>query len=163
MSKEFEEIVLKKLNELGDMTKENSTRLDSIEEITKENSARLDNLEEMVKDSSTRLDSIEKITKENSNRLNNLEKITKDSLKRLDNLEFELKDTQEVVITLSQNLASFEHKFIQKVDTLFDAYSINQEQHSSYDESISSLNGKVFNHDIRIENLEKRNFKVLKV
>lgn len=121
MSKEFEEIVLKKLNELGEMTKGNSTRLD------------------------------------------NLEKITKDSLKRLDNLEFELKDTQEVVIAFSQNFASFEHKFIQKVDTLFDAYSINGEHHSSYDESISSLKGKVFNHDIRIENLEKRNFKVLKV
>lgn len=135
MSKEFEEIVLKKLDELGEMTKGNSTRLDNLETMTKENTARL----------------------------NNLEKITKDSLKRLDNLEFELKDTQEVVIAFSQNFASFEHKFIQKVDTLFDAYSINGEHHTYYDESISSLKGKVFNHDIRIENLENRNLKVVSI
>ncbi len=128
MSKEFEEIVLKKLNELGEMTKDNSTRLDSIEEITKDNSKRLDSIEE----------------------------ITKDNLKRLSNLEFELKDTQEVVIALSQNFARFEHEFTQKVNTLFDAYSINEENHHSYDDSISSLNKKIFNHDIRIENLEKK-------
>lgn len=149
MSKEFEEIVLKKLNELGEMTKGNTVRLDNLEIMFKETTARLDNLETMFK--------------ENSVRLNNLEKITKDGLKRLNNLEFELKDTQEVVIAFSRNFAKFKHEFTQKVGTLFDAYSINGEHHSSYDRSISSLEGKVFNHDIRIENLEKRNFKVLKV
>ena len=119
MSKEFEEIVLKKL----------------------------DNLETEVVGLKTEVGSL------------NTEvvglKTEVGSLKtRVGNLEIEVKETQEVVLDLRNNFAKFDYEINKKIDTLFDAYSINNEKHTSYEKDINSLNAKTFNHDIRISNLE---------
>lgn len=73
---------------------------------------------------------------------------------KVGNLEIEVKDTQEVVLELRNNFAKFDYEINKKIDTLFDAYSINNEKHTSYEKDIDSLNATTFNHDIRISNLE---------
>ena len=80
----------------------------------------------------------------------------KDNNKRLSNFELELKDTQEIVINLNQNFVKFDHEINKKIDTLFDAYSINVEKDILHEQDINSINSKISNHDIRISNLESK-------
>ena len=75
---------------------------------------------------------------------------------RLGKLEMEVKDTGEVVNYLNQNFTKFDYEINKKIDTLFDAYTTNKDEITVQENNILSLDAKVFNHDIRISNLEDK-------
>lgn len=118
MSKEFEEIVLRKLEVLEETTQNTAERLGVLEETT--------------------------------------QKMQKENAKKFGEIEIELRDTREIVKSLSENFARFDYEINKKIDTLFDAYTVNKEKNEVHEGDIVSLNEKVFNHDIRISNLEDK-------
>ena len=159
MSKEFEEIVLKKLEKLDalDERTQNTDRvigevilkkLDTLE-------TEVGSLKAEVKDTNQRLGNLEIEVKDINKRLGNLEIEVKDINKRLGNLEIEVKDTQEVVNYLNQSFTRFDYEINKKIDTLFDSDTVNKE-------NLVSLNTKTFNHDTRISNLENKDLKLIK-
>ena len=119
MSKEFEEIVLKKLD--------NTDKV--INEIVLK---KLDNLENEVID-----------TKKG------LKDLAKDTNQRLENVELGLKDTKEVVRDLRQRITVFDFEINRKIDTLFDSDTVNKDNIVSlntktynHDTRISNLENK---------------------
>ena len=78
-------------------------------------------------------------------------------LKKLDVLEAEVKSNQEGIKKLNDNFTVFDFEINKKIDTLFDAITVNNEKHDVFEKSIVSLNTKTFNHDIRISVLEDYN------
>ena len=153
MSKEFEEIVLKKLEKL-DVLEQNMRDTDNvIKSDILEKLEKLNVLEQNMRDTDNVIKNeiLNKLEK-----LDVLEKEMKDNNKRLNNFELELKDTQEIVINLNQNFVKFDHEINKKIETLFDAYSINSEKNMLNQDRINSINSKILNHDIRISNLESK-------
>ena len=135
MSKEFEEIVLKKLDGLSIELKDINQRLVRLEEGHKNTNQRLVRLEE---------------GQENINqRLVRLEEGQKDTNQRLIKVELGLKDTKEIVMDLRQRFTVFDFEINRKIDTLFDSDTVNKH-------NIVSLNVKNYNHDTRISNLENK-------
>ena len=128
MSKEFEEIVLQKL--------------DTIEIEVKSNSQRLGNLE-------TEVGSLEKEVGTLKTEVGSLKTA-------VGKLEMEVKDTGEVVNYLNQRFTKFDYEMNKKIDTLFDAFTTNKDKNLVHEKEIASLNSKVFNQDIRISNLEDK-------
>lgn len=85
--------------------------------------------------------------------LKKLEKL--DALEyRMANFELEIKDTKENLKNLNNNFTVFDFEINKKIDTLFDAITVNNQTHDAFEKSIISLNTKTFNHDIRISVLE---------
>ena len=137
MSKEFEEIVLKKLEKL-DVLEDRTQNTDKV-------------IEEIVL---KKLDVLDERTK-------NTEKELKATQQEIKSIHDELKTTQETVQNLSENVRDINNRFTvfefeinKKIDTLFDAITANNEKHDVFEKSIVSLNTKTFNHDIRISVLE---------
>ena len=135
MSKEFEDIVLKKLEVLDERTQ---------------------NLEVQIKDNNKKIGNLETEVKANSQKIGNLESEVKVNSQKLGNLEIELKDTQEIVKKLNQDFTKFDYEINKKIDTLFDAYTTNREKDMVLEDNITSLKAKTFDHDIRISNLENK-------
>lgn len=140
MSKEFEEIVLKKLEKL-DVLEDRTQNTDKV-------------IEEIVL---KKLDVLDERTK-------NTEKELKATQQEIKSIHDELKTTQETVQNLSENVRDINNRFTvfefeinKKIDTLFDAITANNEKHDVFEKSIVSLNTKTFNHDIRISVLEDYN------
>lgn len=144
MSKEFEEIVLKKLDLLNE-------RMSSTDKVMQETVLKkLDMLDE-------RTSNTDKIMQETVlKKLDMLEERTSNTDKVVQEMQLELKDTQEVVKYLNQSFTKFDYEINRKIDTLFDAYTTNKENNSVNEKNIISLEAKVFNHDIRISNLEDK-------
>ena len=164
MSKEFEELVLKKLGNLEVNVKDTNQRLGKLETEVKDTK---NNLKDLSTNVNQRLGKLEVEVKDNNQRLGKLEtevKDTKNELKdlatnvnqRLGKLEIEVKDTGEVVKDIRQRFIKFDYEINKKIDTLFDANTVNLEKHTSFEKKISSLDSETFNHDIRISNLEDR-------
>jgi len=138
MSKEFEEIVLKKLEKLDNL----EVQVGSLTSEMKETNNRLSKLETEVESLGTEVGSL---------------KTEVGTLKTtVGNLEMEVKDTGEVVKYLNQRFTKFDYEINKKIDTLFDAFTTNKEKDLVHEKEIASLNAKVFNHDIRISNLEDK-------
>lgn len=89
-------------------------------------------------------------------KLGNLENEVKGNNQRLGKLEIEVKDTEEVVTDIRQRFIKFDYEINKRIDTLFDANTVNLEKHTSFEKKISSLDNKNLNHDIRISNLEDK-------
>lgn len=149
MSKEFEDIVLKKLEVLDERTQ-------NLEVQIKDNSKKLGNLEIEVKDTKHELKDLKTKVEANSKKIGNLETEVKANSQKLGNLEIELKDTQEIVKKLNQDFTKFDYEINKKIDTLFDAYTTNREKDMVLEDNITSLKAKTFDHDIRISNLENK-------
>ncbi len=148
MSKEFEEVVLKKLDVLTTEVKDTNQRLSNLEEEVNDTKQRLSTLENEVKDTNQRLNTLEIDVKETKQDLQELSKETKQNLLQL------AKDTNEIVTDLRQKFVVFDFEINKKIDTLFDANTVNLEKHVYFQEKIISLDEKNFNHDIRISALE---------
>ena len=84
------------------------------------------------------------------------EELVLKKLEKLDVLDERTSNTDKNVREIKRDFAVFDFEINRKIDTLFDAISVNNEKHVSYEENIVSLNSKVFNHDIRISNLEDK-------
>ena len=148
MSKEFEELVLMKLEKL-DVLEEKVSNADRImQEVVLK---KLDTLEEKT-------DNTDKVMQEVV--LKKLEKL--DVLdKRTLNLEEKYIDTDETLKEISTELQNLNNKFTvfdyeinRKIDSLFDAFVVNTEKDTVHEEKIESMGEKILNHDIRISNLE---------
>ena len=133
MSKEFEEIVLKKLDALDERTK---------------------NIEKELKFTQEEI----RATQEEIRATQKEVRATQEDIKSIHN---ELKATQETVQNLSENVKDLNNRFTvfdfemnQKIGAIFDAITVNNEKHDLFEKSIVSLNTKTFNHDIRISVLE---------
>lgn len=90
-------------------------------------------------------------------KLDALEVEVKSINQRLDNHNKEFKSTQESIKKLNDDFTVFDFEINKKIDTLFDAITVNNEKHDLFEKSIVSLNTKTFNHDIRISGLEDYN------
>ena len=122
MSKEFEEVVLKKLE-----------KLDNMEEL----------MQEVVLPKLDKLDNMEKLMQEVVlPKLNNTDNAIKE-------LSIEIKD-------LNNKFTVFDYEINKKIDSLFDAFVVNTEKDSVHEEKINSLDDKLFDHGIRILNLENK-------
>lgn len=135
MSKEFEEIVLKKLGNLETQVK---------------------GLNGFAKDTTQRLGNLKKELKETNQNLVDLTEQVKSNTQRLEKLELEGKDIREDVKYLRNNFTKFDFQINTKIDTLFDAYKVNKEKNDTLDDKMNSLEKETFNHDIRISNLEDK-------
>ena len=134
MSKEFEEVVLQKLDELSNELKDNNKRLTNLEEGQKDTNQRLGKVELGLKDTN---------------------EIVMDLKQRLEKVELDLKDNKEIVIDLRQRFTVFDFEINRKIDTLFDSDTVNKD-------NIVSLNVKNYNHDTRITNLENKDLSFAK-
>ena len=132
MSKEFEEIVLKKLDNLETEIKNNNQKIGVLEVELKDTKSKLEDTKHQLEDLA-----------ENTN-----DKIGK--------LELEVEDIGEVVRYINNNFTKFDFEINRKIDTLFDANTVNKEKHDSLEDKINFLDEKSFNHDIRISNLEDK-------
>lgn len=88
------------------------------------------------------------------NRVSNLESTVAKNNVLINQCITEIKDTQDIVFRHNNVFIQLEHEISNKFKTLFDFFSINSDNHNTYDESISTLNAKVFNHETRIAILE---------
>ena len=128
MSKEFEEIGLKKLDKVDTTEK-------LIQEVVLKKLEKLDKLEE---------------------RTVNTEKMVQEISTELKNTQKELKSTQEGLENLTDKFTVFDYEINRKIDSLFDAFSVNREKDLVHEKDINSLDEKVFNHNIRNSNLEDK-------
>jgi len=122
MSKEFEKIVLKKLDALDERTK-----------------------------------NIEKQINSHKEEFNLIHKELKSHQEEFSSIHQELNATQESIKKLNDDFTVFDFEINKKIDTLFDAITVNNEKHDLFEKSIISLNTKTFNHDIRLSVLEDYN------
>ena len=119
MSKEFEEVVLKKLEKLDDTEK-------LIQEVVL---PKLDNMEELMQEV---------------------------VLPKLNNTDKTLKELSTEVKDLNNKFTVFDYEINKKIDSLFDAFVVNTEKDLVHEEKINSLDDKLFDHGIRISNLENK-------
>ena len=153
MSKEFEEIVLKKL----DILEEKVGKLDILEAKFNNLETEVGSLKTGVSGLETEVSSLKTGVSGLETEVSSLKTELRETNKRLGNLEMEVKDTGEVVNYLNQNFTKFDYEINKKIDTIFDALKVNDEKHDIFQKSIVSLNTKTFNHDIRISVLEDYN------
>ena len=169
MSNEFEEIVLKKLEKLDALDERTKNTDKVIEEVILKKLEKLDALDERTKNTDKvieevilkkleKLDALDERTK-NTDKV--IEEVILKKLEKLDTVEEEmnimkkeLKSTQESIQSLNDRFTVFDFEINKKIDTLFDAITVNNEKHDLFEKSIVSLNTKTFNHDIRISVLE---------
>ena len=149
MSKEFEELVLKKLDNLG-------TEVSGLSIKVEANTKKLDKLESNVSNLQTEVNGFKTEVNSLKTEVNSLKTEVNGLKTQVGNLSIEVKETGDVVQYLNQNFTKFDFEINQKIDTLFDAYTKHEDKNSFQDQGIDSLNAKVFNHDIRISNLEEK-------
>ena len=129
MSKEFEEVVLKKLD-----------KLDSTEKL----------IQEVILPKLDKVDStVKEVILPKLDKIDTLEEKTTNTEKSLKELSGELKN-------LNNKFTVFDYEINKKLDSLFDAFIVNTEKDSVHEEKIESLDEKVFDHGIRISNLENK-------
>lgn len=131
MSKEFEELVLKKLEILDSF----KGRFDNLEE-------RFDNLE-------NRFDKQEDAIFTVNAKVDNLSN-------KFDMQQKEINLLNKKVNDLSANLARHEEESNKKIGALFDLFEVNKDFNNSQKEKNSSFETEIFNRDIRITKLEQK-------
>lgn len=135
MSKEFEELVLKKLEKL-DVLDERTLNTDKV-------------IQEVILPKLDKIDSLEE-------KITNTDKTLQEISTELKNTQKELKITQEGLENLTNKFTVFDFEINKRIDTLFDAFTVNREKDLVHEKDINSLEEKVFNHSIRISNLENQ-------
>ena len=81
----------------------------------------------------------------------------------INNLSKDVRDTQDILKIQGQNLAHFEHECMLKLNTLFDSFVANSENHAVFSKFIAQLNAESFDYSQRISKLKEyfRNPKIL--
>lgn len=78
--------------------------------------------------------------------------------RKFDNFRNEVREKfnqyDEILASLQKSVLIIEDYVTNKIPALFDAYSLNQEQHHSFDEKIDSLENLTSNHSLKISVLE---------
>lgn len=96
-------------------------------------------------------------------KVNNLDEKVENNTALINNLSKDVRDTQDILKIQGQNLAHFEHKCMLKLNTLFDSFVANSENHAVFSKFIAQLNAESFDYRQRISKLEEyfRNPKIL--
>ena len=157
MSDQMEKNIIKILKNQEEQNKFNKNvleKLDNLEKNQQVTNERLDKMESNQQSMSNRLDRIEsnqsnfqselQIYKDNQSEINSL----------LNNLSFEMKETQKVVEFNTSRIINLETKLTDQIKALFDARSVNDGKHDTYEDHITTLNSKIFNLDVRTSALE---------
>ena len=164
----FNKNVLEKLDNLEKNQQVTNERLDKMESNQQSMSNRLDRMENNQQSMNNRLDRMENNQQSMSNRLDRIEsnqsnfqselQIYKDNQSEinslLNNLSFEMKETQKVVEFNTSRIINLETKLTDQIKALFDARSVNDGKHYTYEDHITTLNSKIFNLDVRTSALE---------
>ena len=144
MSKEFEEVVLKKLEKLDSTEK-------LIQEVVLPKLDKIDNMEKLIQEIVLpKLDALEEKTS------NTDELIQELILPKLNNTDIVIKELSIEVKDFNNKFTVFDYEINKKIDSLFDAFVVNTEKDSVHEEKINSIDDKVFDHGIRISNLENK-------
>ena len=165
MSKEFEEIVLKKFEELnnkidsklGSLEKKMDSKIDNLGNRIDNLGNRIDNLENRIDNLENRIDNLE-------NRIDNLDKkftaFQKDITTKLMNFEKftilkfeELKEVKTDLTITKQKVEHMEQILEKDIPEMFDKYISKQEKQRK---EIDSLELTIENHEVRISALEKK-------
>ncbi len=158
MSKEFEEIVLKKFEELNNKI---DSKLGSLE---KKMDSKIDNLGNRIDNLGNRIDSLENRIDNLENRIDNLDKkftaFQKDITTKLMNFEKftilkfeELKEVKTDLTITKQKVEHMEQILEKDISEMFDKYISKQEKQRK---EIDSLELTIENHEVRISALEKK-------
>ena len=144
MSKEFEEIVLKKFEELNNKI---DSKLGSLE---KKMDSKIDNLGNRIDNLENRIDNLDKkftaFQKDITTKLMNFEKFTI--------LKFEeLKEVKTDLTITKQKVEHMEQILEKNIPEMFDKYISKQEKQRK---EIDSLELTIENHEVRISALEKK-------
>ena len=144
MSKEFEEIVLKKFEELNNKI---DSKLGSLE---KKMDSKIDNLGNRIDNLENRIDNLDKkftaFQKDITTKLMNFEKFTI--------LKFEeLKEVKTDLTITKQKVEHMEQILEKDIPEMFDKYISKQEKQRK---EIDSLELTIENHEVRISALEKK-------
>ena len=96
-------------------------------------------------------------------KVNNLDEKVENNTALINNLSKDVRDTQDILKIQGQNLAHFEHECMLKLNTLFDSFVANSEEHAVFSKFIAQLNSESFDYRQRISKLEEyfRNPKIL--
>lgn len=96
-------------------------------------------------------------------KVNNLDEKVENNTALINNLSKDVRDTQDILKIQGQNLAHFEHECMLKLNTLFDSFVANSEEHAVFSKFIAQLNAESFDYRQRISKLEEyfRNPKIL--
>ena len=90
-------------------------------------------------------------------KLDNMEKLMQETvLPKLSNTDNVIKELSKEFKDLNNKFTVFDYEINKKIDSLFDAFVVNIEKDSVHEEKINSLDDKVFDHGIRISNLENK-------
>ena len=152
MSKEFEEVVLKKLEEL------NNTINNKIDSLEKKMDNKIDSLEKRM---DNKIDSLEKRM---NSKIDNLDQkftaFQKDITTKLMNFEKftilkfeELKDVKTDLAITKEKVEHMEKILEKDIPEMFDKYISKQEKQ---DKKLDSLELTIENHEVRISTLEKK-------
>lgn len=158
MSKEFEEIVLKKFEELNNKI---DSKLGSLE---KKMDSKIDNLGNRIDNLGNRIDNLENKINNLENRIDNLDKkftaFQKDITMKLMNFEKftilkfeELKEVKTDLTITKQKVEHMEQILEKNIPEMFDKYISKQEKQSK---ELNSLEQTIENHEVRISALEKK-------
>ena len=85
----------------------------------------------------------------------NLSKKVENNTALINNLSKDVRDTQDILKIQGQNLAHFEHECMLKLNTLFDSFVANSEEHAVFSKFIAQLNSESFDYRQRISKLEE--------
>ena len=96
-------------------------------------------------------------------KINNIDEKVDNNTSLISNLSKDVRDTQDILKIQGQNLAHFEHECMLKLNTLFDSFVANSENHAVFSKFIAQLNSESFDYRQRISKLEEyfRNSKIL--
>ena len=149
MPAEFEKIVLEKFDDLNSKITGLSEEVHELKEKVDINTNSINNLTEKVENNTVLINNLSKKVENNTALINNLSK--------------DVRDTQDILKIQSQNLAHFEHECMLKLNTLFDSFVANSEEHAVFSKFIAQLNAESFDYRQRISKLEEHfiNTKIL--
>lgn len=131
MSKKFEEIVLKKLDILETEMKNNNQKIGELEVEVKDTKCKLENMAEETSEK------IEKLEVEMKDTKHKLEELAENTSNKIGKLELNVEDIGKVVKYLNNNFTRFDFEINRKIDTLFDANTVNNEKHDSLEDKMS--------------------------
>ena len=147
MSNEFETKILEKLDRM-------EFKIDKI-------GIEVDKHTIMIAENRKAIEGNRKAIEENRKAIETNTKMINENRKMIGKNSLEIAGLTEVITAHHNTLIKFEHDFNEKFKSLFDSFSANKDEHHVYDNHISNLNSKIFNHDIRLSSLEDFSKKVI--
>ena len=147
LEKNFMQEILRRFDQIDSKLDKNSKKLDENSIKVKENSEKIEKISKTLEENSKKLDENSIKIRENSEKIKEVSKV-------LDKNSMNLENLSELISSHNRILVNFETKINEKISTLFDSYSYNQDKHTIYEKNLDILNQESFNHNVRISALE---------